>query len=284
MKKKTKTFILVLSLCMAAFSLTACSDIKGIYDFFTDSDFGEAFENLENMDSDDIKNLIENLEESDFEGLIDDLSGVDDDSESGGYKYDSENDEDDSSFSNSDFDLGNVDGNLYSNSFLGIMCELDSDWRFYTDNELAAINNVTFNNLEDAGDTTAKEALENGTIYIIMYTQNQENLDNLNIALQYFGFDITDYYTVESLIDNSLPNLEITLTAQGMKDVSATRTTTTFLGETVPCAEITGSINGTPIYEKQVYLVADDYMATITAASVSGEDTTQEILDTFSAY
>ncbi len=283
MKKKT-TLALVLSLCMAAFSLTACSDIKGIYDFFTDSDFGEAFENLENMDSDDIKNLIENLEESDFGGLIDDLSGIDDDSENSGYNYDFKTDGDDSSSSNSDFDLGNVDGNIYSNSFLGIMCEVDSDWHFYTERELAALNNMTFDNLEDSGYTATQEALENGTIYIIMYTQNQENLDSLNITLQYLGFDITDYYSLEALIDNSLPNLQISLTAQGMKDVSATRTTTTFLGETVPCAEITGFINDTPIYEKQIYILVDDYIATITVGSISGEDTTQNLLDTFSAY
>ncbi len=77
MKQKTKALFLVLCLCVFALTLTACSDIKGIYDFFTDSDFGKAIDNLDELDAEDIQIIIENLDESDFKGLIDDLAGSD---------------------------------------------------------------------------------------------------------------------------------------------------------------------------------------------------------------
>lgn len=269
MKKNTKALLPALILCMATLSFTACGNAKDLFDMVTGGDFEDAIDNLENLDQEDLENLVDNLEESDFEGLIGDLAGESDD---------------DTSVSDDNFDLGNVDGNIYSNSFIDVQCEFESPWHYYSGKELAAINNITFSNLEDAVETAAKAALENGSVYIIMFAQNQDNLDSVNITLQYFGFDITEYYTVDEMIDNSLPSLETTLTAQGVKDTEAIKSTTTFLGETVPCIEITGSINDTPLYEKQVIIIFDEYVATITAASLSGEDTTSEILDAFSAY
>lgn len=98
MKKKIASLILVGGLCIASLSLTACGSIGEIYDFFTNSDVGEMFKNLDELDTEDIKNVIENLDESDFEGLLDDFSDAGD-----------------------SFDLGNIDGNIYSNSFLRLM-------------------------------------------------------------------------------------------------------------------------------------------------------------------
>lgn len=295
MKRKIKTLVLALCLCGAVFSLTACGDIKGIYDFFTDSDFGKAFENLENMDSDDIRNLIENLEESDFKGLIEDLSGIDGDSKSSDYNTDSESREADDSLdgdrsgdssldAGSNFDLGNVDGNIYSNSFLGLMCEFDSEWHYYSDDELALVNNITYDDLANAGYEQAKAAMEAGTSYIVMCVQNMETFDLVNISMSYSPIDYSKYLTVEDTIDATISQLEEIYSSQGYQDIYIIRSTTTFMGETVPCIDISVPENGTSVYQRQVISMFNKYTAVVTATSYNDFDTAQEYLDAFSAY
>lgn len=289
MKKKAKTLILALGLCIATLSFTACGNIKGIYDFFSDSDLGEAFENLENLDGDDIKNLVDNLKESDYEGLIDDLAEANDNTDSSDYSTDSESeevneDENNTSDAADNFDLGNVDGSIYSNSFLGLMCEFDSPWYYYDEDELALVNNLTADMLSDAGFEQAKDAMESGITYVIMCVQNMENNDLVNISVSYSPIDYSKYLSVEDMLDTTIAQLEEVYSSQAYQYVSINRSTTTFMGETVPCIDMSINEDGTPIYQKQVIAMFNNYTAVVTATSYTDFDTAQEHLEAFSAY
>lgn len=281
MKKKKKLLALTLVLCISTALLTGCSDVKKLYDTVTDPDFLEA---IENFDEDDLTNMIEDLENSDWGGLVDSFTGNDDDSDSSDYSEDSKfEDDSDETYADDNFSIGTIDGSLYTNSFVGVQCDLPSPWYYCTGDELAFINNWTLDNIEFSNDSAA-EAIKNGSVSIIMYAENLDTAQNVNITVQYFGYAVEDYTPIEDLIDNSNASLEYALSVQGVEDLSVVRSTTTFLGETVPCTVVSGLLNGTPIYEQQVFISLGDYHATLTVASLSGENTTQEILDCFSAY
>jgi len=288
MKKKMKSLVLALGLCLATMPLTACGNIGEIYDFFTDSDVGEMFENLDDLDTEDIKNIIENLDESDFEGLLDDLSDAGDNtnSESSSYSYDYEiASTDDASDASDSFDLGNVDGNIYSNSFLGLMCEFDTSWSYYNEDELALLNNITVDALSDAGYDTAKKAMDAGISYIIMCVQNPECGDLVNISMSRSSIDYSKYLTSEEMLDASIRQLEEVYSGDTSYDyASFSRETATFMGETVPCINIVFSANGETVYKKEVLALFSDYIAVVTATSYISEEKTQEYLNSFSAY
>ena len=40
-----------------------------------------------------------------------------------------------------EFELGKIDGFVYENNFIGIGCALDSDWYFYSEEEIQELNN-----------------------------------------------------------------------------------------------------------------------------------------------
>ena len=288
MKKKIASLILAGGLCVTSLSLTACGSIGEIYDFFTNSDVGEMFENLDELDTEDIKNVIENLDESDFEGLLDDLSDAGDDtnSESGDYSYNYEvTSTDDASDAGDSFDLGNIDGNIYSNSFLGLMCEFDTSWSYYNEDEMALLNNITVDILADAGYDTAKKAMEAGISYVIMCVQNPECGDLVNISMSYSSIDYSKYLTPEEMLDASMGQLEEVYSGDTSYDYTDfSRETATFMGETVPCINAVLSVNGETIYQKQVLAMFSNYTAVVTATSYIGEEKTQEYLNSFSAY
>ena len=79
-----------------------------------------------------------------------------------------------------EFSMGETDGLVYENKFIGIGCTLEDDWYFYTDDEIMALNNYTAG---VAGEEYV-EIMEGSDLIYDMYAMNDNQYDNINVNLE----------------------------------------------------------------------------------------------------
>lgn len=174
--------------------------------------------------------------------------------------------------------LGTSANNTYENKFLGIGCKLDSDWTFYTDDEILEMNNI----MKDAVGEEYAEAIENAEIIYDMYALTSDSLKTVNVNIQNLGLIYGKVLDEDAYIDAALDSTKGALESMGMENVAMKKTTVTFAGETHGAIAIAGEISGIKLYEKLVCIKVGKYMANITVASYI-DDSTDEVLSAFYA-
>lgn len=181
-----------------------------------------------------------------------------------------------SSSTEQEFSLGEAKGLTYENKFIGIGCTLDSDWTFYTDEQIKELNNIS----SDVAGDDLKEILENASIVYDMAAGRSNGLDNINVNLEKMNaitlaaLDLAENYeTAYSLVEESYVNM-------GYTDISHEITTAKIDGEDHTALRITAEINGMKLYQKLISIKCSGYLANITVSTYE-EDTVDAILDKF---
>lgn len=158
------------------------------------------------------------------------------------------------------FSVGAVNGLTYKNRFIGIGCNLDSDWTFYSDAQIKQLNNVA---ADMAGDEY-KEAMKNATVIYDMYAVSSNQQDNININLekvnpvQLATLDIAENFTA------LLPLLKSSLENMGCQNITHENTTVKIGGKSFNCLKLTSDINGMKMYQTLIAKKCDGYLANIT--------------------
>ncbi len=97
----------------------------------------------------------------------------------------------------SDFSIGEWNGNVYSNDFLGISYELPDGWIKYSDEEIAAVMNLSLEMLND--NQKALADLAKLTVVFHMIVKNPETGDNISVLTEKVHLDVTSIYYLENL-------------------------------------------------------------------------------------
>ena len=176
----------------------------------------------------------------------------------------------------SGLDLGTVDGNTYTNETLGLRCELDANWYVYTEAELASLMGVVADTLSD---TDIGDAVENNQGVTVFFAMDTATYGNLNIAVSK-----NSMYSLgeENFVALMVPQLKPLLEQSGFENVTCTEVEFEFAGQTHTGIDITATVQGMTVYERQVYLMADSCMYVVTATAYE-ENGAQPMLDTFTA-
>ena len=114
-----------------------------------------------------------------------------------------------------------------------------------------------------------------------MYVSDSLGLNSLCLTVSYIGLAgalVSD----ADIIDATLEQVSTILTSNGFENVTVERGTTTFLGEEVACMIAHATIQGIDMYEKQVEIIKDGYMASFTATTFM-EDGTDAFLGMISS-
>lgn len=172
------------------------------------------------------------------------------------------------------FERGTVDGQSYVNSFFGIKVEFSNDWVVSDDDNIATISQQT---QETLSDENAKEKIEEGSAVLDMFAQSPRTGETVNLFMEDLG---TTGANAEMLIAANISAVTRELEEQKFENVTVQRGTAVFLGEEVPCMEISALYAGLDFFERQVYIIKGRNIASVTAASFN-EDTTQNTLDLF---
>ncbi len=97
----------------------------------------------------------------------------------------------------SDFSIGEWNGNVYSNDFLGISYKLPDGWIKYSDEEIAAVMNLSLEMLND--NQKALADLAKLTVVFHMIVKNPETGDNISVLTEKVHLDVTSIYYLENL-------------------------------------------------------------------------------------
>lgn len=171
----------------------------------------------------------------------------------------------------------NEDALTYENDFIGIGCKLTEDWDVYNEEQLAALNGLVANQIND--EAIAKQLEDSGTV-MPFYAQQGMGMVTLNITLENLGVLYGSLLDEKQYAEQSVKQVAPALESLGMSDITAEIGSLSFAGSDHVAIFVSGTLQGIAFYETMICIKADDYMALITAGSYL-TDTTKESLTLF---
>ena len=176
----------------------------------------------------------------------------------------------------SGLDIGTVEGNTYTNETLALRCELDANWYIYTEAELASLMGVVADSLSDS---IIGDAIDNNQSVTVFFAMDTTTYGNINITI---SKDSMSALGEENFVALMVPQMKPLLEQSGFENVTCTEAEFEFAGQTHTGIDITATVQGMTVYERQVYLMADSCMYVVTATAYE-ENGAQAMLDTFTA-
>jgi hypothetical protein len=173
--------------------------------------------------------------------------------------------------------IGEVVNNVYTNGFLGITCQLDSQWVVYNKEQLAQLIGLTSDLMNN---DAVENAMENGTVVMAFYAQSLDGTLNMNIALERLSLVNGILMDEESYINVSKSQLAPALESMGMENVTVETAKIQFAGEERHGLRIHATIQGIDFDEALVCIKNGNYIASVTVGTV-GENKTDDLLAMF---
>ena len=161
---------------------------------------------------------------------------------------------------------GTVENGIYKNEAFGIGFEADSNWYFYTDEEIAASMGKT---IEELFPEDFAENLENTEIIYDIYGADYYTGSTININFENTIAVYEGAIDEESYLEIAKSQVETTLT--GMNILRNEVGTTSVSGKEVPCLFVEIELSGTRVYEVIITKKAGSWIGVITLASVTEE-------------
>ena len=165
---------------------------------------------------------------------------------------------------------------------MGIGCTLDSNWSFYTAEELQELPAQTSELLQDTeySDATLRQITD-------MMAENVNDMSNMNIQYTKLNmqerlvYATMDYEAFADMILGESASMAEAYAQAGIENAVLEKVTVNYLGEERVAIRTSATIQGYPYYILQVFEHAiGQYYVTITFSSLF-EDTTQSMLDLF---
>lgn len=184
--------------------------------------------------------------------------------------------------------LGRIQGGVYVNEYMGVTCNLDSSWEFYTAEELQEIPE----NVEAVFEGTAMEdEMSNLTSITDMSAENATDLTSMNILYQKLSLQDRLAFknmTNDDIVKNMLTaqkDVLIQMYAQaGINVHEIYEKTVTFCGEERLAIYMECDVSGVAYYGLQVVDYSlGEYAVTLTVTSFV-DDKTDELLALFEKY
>ena len=169
---------------------------------------------------------------------------------------------------------GVVSEDAYENEMLDLRVALPEGWVFYTDEQIAQVNNITAETL--AGSDVAELIGKNGQFIDMMMASAATN--NINLMIQ-ASQPMLSSYSDEQIFTLSEQNFKAQFQASGLSVSKYEPVTMQVGGEERTVLHLVLSINDAEMDEYQIWFRNDsDYMGVLTLAIADGSDP-QPILD-----
>ncbi len=179
------------------------------------------------------------------------------------------------------YEIGSTDGGIYTNDFVGIGCKLDENWTFYNEKQLAELNGVLVDALDDKD--LAEEytkSMESGKTVYDMCAGSKDGLALINIVIENLGVMYGATLDESGYIDLSMDTLKKTLDSAGMLNTTIAKISVDCAGAARSGFEVYGEKDGISVYEKAICIKTGNYMAIITVCSYT-KDITDDLASLF---
>lgn len=180
--------------------------------------------------------------------------------------------------------LGRLEGGVYTNTYAGYGCELDSSWVYYSAEELQELpENIN----ELLADTELGDSMADTTQIMDMKAENAQDLTTINVLYTKLSLEERLAYMVlseEAMVDGVLTQKDTLIqgySQAGIEVTSMEKVQVTFLGGPHFAIRTESTTQGVPYYILQVFdYTLGRYGVTLTLASYV-EDVTQDLLNLF---
>ena len=125
--------------------------------------------------------------------------------------------------SQSGFQRGTIENGIYTNTFVGIGCQLSDDWTYYTDEQLAELSGVVAESSEEM-----QKAMEDGKSTYDMFASAMEGLVTINVVYEDLGALYGKLLDEAGYLEIAVPKLEDALTSMGLSNVKVEQTPVQF--------------------------------------------------------
>lgn len=180
--------------------------------------------------------------------------------------------------------LGRMEGGVYINEYTGYACELDSNWQFYTAEELQELPANVAELMEGSELAESTDFLAQITD---MMAENANDLTTINVLYQKLSMQERLAYAMlddAAIIEATLSQKDAMIDAYAQAGImvdTMEKTTVTFLGEERVALHTASTIENIPYYTLQLFdYHLGQYSVTLTLASYV-EDNTTQLLDLF---
>lgn len=166
------------------------------------------------------------------------------------------------------FSMGKSTLNSYSSDFIGLTVTLPDDWKFYSDEEILAINNIT----KDYYEEDALALLEQATLIYDMYATNESNGSSITIILEKLNALQIATLNYKATIEAQFDTLRDTLGNMGYSDIEISYKKIAVDGEEIDGFELSANIYGIEYNSTTIMFRRGNYLVNISVNSfVDGE-------------
>lgn len=174
------------------------------------------------------------------------------------------------------FSLGKTSSNTYNNAFLGLSCELPSDWTFYTDDQIRELNNLALDLVEE----DVAEALQNADVIFDMYATCATDSSNMNVNMQKLTALQLATLNIKNELEAQIDTIQSSYNSMGYTDIAIAYKKVTVDGKEYDGLTITAKIQGFDFYATCFAFRKGNYLANVTVCSLL-TDKIDTILDHF---
>ena len=170
----------------------------------------------------------------------------------------------------SEFDIGHVNGGKYENSFFAFGCEVDSGWTYATEDELLSVHDDI---MGEFSDEEIKEQLMNADMFYDMMVSSNDGYANINVVIQNIGIMYGTIYSEDKIVEMNIDQLPDTLASAGMEVQSIEPTTIELAGAERSAIKMHNVYQGVDVYQTAVLIKNGSYLANITISSYMNDIT-----------
>jgi hypothetical protein len=183
--------------------------------------------------------------------------------------------------------MGRLEGGIYTNSYAGFGCNLDSSWTYYSAEELQELPENTMEMFKDSELMDSVDALN---YFTDMMAENVDALTTMNVLYQKLSLEERMAYAMleegeilEQILAEMGDEMSDAYAQAGFLVESAETVTVTFLGQERTALKTAYTMEGVPYFTLQLFdFGLGQYSITLTLASFV-EDRTADMLELFYA-
>ena len=157
-------------------------------------------------------------------------------------------------------ELGSTNGAVYENKFIGIGCELDSDWTFYSDEQIEQLNKESSQYISD----DYAEIIENASLVYDMYAVSANGTDTINVNLEKVDSAQLATLDIEENYKTLSSDLISVYEGMGYTDISYEIEDVSIGGKSFPAMKISTKFSGIDAYFLTLNIKCDGYLACMT--------------------
>lgn len=180
--------------------------------------------------------------------------------------------------------LGRLEGGVYTNTYAGFGCTMDSSWTFYSAEELQDLPGTVKDALSGS---ELGDALADYDQITDMMAECVDDLTTINVLYQKLSMQERIAYALlseEEVLDTTLEEYDLLVEAYAQAGIDVTsmeKVSVTFLGEPHTALKTTATTQGVDYYVLQVFDYQLGEYSVATTFSSYVEDKTESLLDLF---